>query len=114
MVERLAREGVDGVAVADATSSDAYRRLAALLIKLRLPSIGNVSDGYLLGYEYSSRAIASIAARQVERILKGAKPGDLPVEQAATFELAINLRTAKAIGLSIPSSVLLQATRLIE
>ena len=113
MVERLAREGVDGVGVGD-TPSESNRKVAALLIKLRLPSIGNASDGYLLGYEYSSDATDRIAARQVDQILKGAKSGALPIEQASTFELAINLRTAKAIGLSIPSSVLLQATKLIQ
>ena len=114
MVERLAREGVDGIVVANSPSSDAYRRLAELLIKLRLPSVGSAADGYLLGYSYSSPELSRIAARQVVQILKGAKPGDLPVEQVSTFELEINLRTAKALGLSIPSSVLLQATRVIE
>ena len=114
MLERLVREGVDGVGVADAPTSDAYRSVAAQLIKLRLPSVGNTSDGFLLEYGYSSPAIARVAAKQVDRILKGAKPADLPVEQVANFELEINLRTAKAIGLSIPSSVLIQATKLIQ
>jgi putative ABC transport system substrate-binding protein len=79
-----------------------------------VPSIGDASQGFLLGYDYSSTASARVAAKQVDEILKGAKPGDLPVEQDSTFELAINLRTAKALGLSVPSSVLLQATMLIE
>lgn len=114
IVERLAREGVDGIVVANSPSSDAYRRLAELLIRLRLPSVGSAADGYLLGYSYLSPELPRIAAKQVVQILKGAKPGDLPVEQVSTFELEINLRTAKALGLSIPSSVLLQATRVIE
>ena len=79
-----------------------YRKLAELLIKLRLPSIGNPSAGYLLSYGVSSPAVARLAAKQVDQILKGAKPADIPVEQVSTFELEINVRTAKAIGLSIP------------
>lgn len=114
LVEKLAREGVDGVALPDAPSSDAFRSLAALLIKLRLPSLGNPSDGFLLRYQASSADMARIAAKQIDRIFKGARPANVPIEQISTFELEINMRTARALGLAIPSSVVLQATRLIQ
>jgi putative ABC transport system substrate-binding protein len=114
IVERLRQEGVDGVALPDAPLREDYRRLAELLIKLRLPSIGETANGYLLSYGFSPAGIARIAAKQVAQLLRGAKPAQVPVEQISSFELLINLRTAKALGLSIPSSLLLQATRLVE
>ena len=54
------------------------------------------------------------AAYYVDRILKGARPGDLPIEQTREFDLAVNLKTAKALGLRVPESILLQASRVME
>jgi putative ABC transport system substrate-binding protein len=75
---------------------------------------GFVEEGGLVGYSPSTRGLGRQAARLVDRILKGAKPADLPVEQPTTFELILNLKTAVALGLTIPQSVLLRADRLIE
>ena len=70
--------------------------------------------GGLLSYGPNFSDLYRSAADQVSRILKGAKPADMPVEQATTLELVISLKTAKALGLTIPSSFRLRANRMIE
>ena len=96
-----------------------YRELIIdLAARLRLPAIYKyrhfVASGGLISYgEKTDDAILG-AASYVDRILRGAKSGDLPVQQPTTFELVINLRTAKALGLSIPESFLLRADEVIE
>ena len=94
------------------------QQIADLANKHRLPSIfGNgssVEAGGLMGYIGSRSANFLRAANYVDKILKGAKPADLPVEQSETFELVVNLRTAKALGLTIPQAVLLRADEVIE
>ena len=79
--------------------------------------VGNSVDvvsGGLMAYSPDAAEIASRTAAQLARILKGAKPGDLPVEQPTKFELVVNLKTAQALGIKIPQSILLQATKVIE
>ena len=94
------------------------KRIADLAIKNRLPSMyhGNtwVESGGLMSYSTDELAIYRRAATYVDKILKGAKPTELPVEQPTKFEFVINLKTAKALNLTIPQSVLFRADRVIK
>jgi putative ABC transport system substrate-binding protein len=104
--------------VGDAMVVTNLKRIADLAAKSRLPSIFNISDfadaGGLVTYGPDRSDMYRRAATFVDKILKGAKPGELPVEQPTKFELVINLKTAKAIGLAIPQELLLRADRVIE
>lgn len=94
------------------------RRIAENAVKNRLPTIGTIRRwaeiGFLMSYGASFQDIYRRAATYVDKILKGAKPADLPVELPTQFELVINLKTAKALGLAIPPSLLLRADKVIE
>jgi putative ABC transport system substrate-binding protein len=94
------------------------KRIVGFALKSRLPSMYNstevVEAGGLMSYRADQADNYRRVAYYVDRILKGAKPGDLPVEQPTKFELVINLKTAKQIGLTIPPEVLARATRLIK
>jgi putative ABC transport system substrate-binding protein len=92
--------------------------VVSLAAKLRLPAIypalEYVRDRGLIAYAADQRQNIRRAAHFVDRILKGAKPGDLPVEQPTKFELVINLKTAKALGLTIPPALLARADEVID
>jgi putative ABC transport system substrate-binding protein len=93
-------------------------RIAQLAAKARLPVISAWHEfpkaGGLISYGTNVAAMFYRAATYIDRILKGAKPSDLPVEQTTTFELVINLKTAKALELTIPQALLLRADHVIE
>jgi putative ABC transport system substrate-binding protein len=94
------------------------RRIAAFALANRLAVMGFArefaEDGTLLAYGASLPGLYRRAAYFVDKILRGAKPADLPVEQPTTFELAINLKTANRLGLAIPQSLLQRADHVIE
>lgn len=106
------------VLLADPTIVGHRRRVAELAAKYRLPAIFTGSAyaeaGGLMAYGANAPAMFRRAADYVDRILKGAKPGDLPVEQPTKFELVINGKTAKALGLTIPQALLIMADKVIE
>jgi putative ABC transport system substrate-binding protein len=116
----MAHERVGAVVILpDPMLRSGRTRLSELAAKHRLPSIFPIppegeSVGGLISYGPSLRTNFRRAATYVDQILKGAKPGDLPIQQPTAFELVINLKTAKALGLTIPASLLQRADQVIE
>jgi putative ABC transport system substrate-binding protein len=106
------------ITVAGSLLNSYQKQIADLAIKNRLPSMHERSDyveaGGLMSYSANDAASSRRAANYVDKILKGAKPGDLPVEQPTKLDLVINLKTAKQIGLTIPPNVLARADRVIR
>jgi putative tryptophan/tyrosine transport system substrate-binding protein len=116
--EGMAASHVDSVVVTeDGEFAPNFRTIAELALHKRLPSIGAKEYGEaggLVGYGANILALYRRAAYFVDRILKGAKPADLPVEQPTRFELIVNLKTAKTLGLEFPPTLLARADEVIE
>jgi putative ABC transport system substrate-binding protein len=115
----MTRERVGAVVMLPDPMLGSHRtRLAELSMKLRLPSISsfreNTENGCLISYGPSLAANFRRAASFIDRILKGAKPGELPIEQPTTFEMVVNLKTARALALTIPPALLARTDRVIE
>ncbi|MFN8633945.1 MAG: ABC transporter substrate-binding protein [Chloroflexota bacterium] len=117
--ETAVRERADGLfALAGPWITTNATRIAELAVRCRLPSMWQPTDaasrGGLMAYGANRPDMARRAATYVDKILKGAKPADLPIEQPTTFDLAINLRTAQALGLTFSHAILAQATEVIQ
>ena len=115
----ILRDRPDGLIVLpDSRMAPHIARIVQFSAKNRLPAVYGSSDfvgvGGLMSYAGDFREGWRVAARYVDKILKGAKPVDLPVEQPTKLELVINLKTAKALGLTIPQTLLLRADQVIE
>jgi putative ABC transport system substrate-binding protein len=115
----MARERVNALLVVNDPMFFGQRgRIADLAAKARLPGIYEWREfseaGGLMSYGANLSEMYRRLATYVDKILRGAKPGDLPVEQPTKFELVINLKTAKALGLKIPQSVLIRANEVIQ
>ncbi len=115
----MSQQGVDSLIVGASPENLRHRRLIAeLAAEARLPAIyqfrESIEAGGLMAYAFDVTDMFRRAAGYVDLILKGANPGDLPIQQPTRFELVINLKTAKALGLTFPPSILVRADEVIE
>jgi len=115
----MTRERVEALIVNDHPANYAHRRLIAdLASQARIPAIAALRDfpaaGGLMAYAADTLAIFRAMAQYTDRILRGTKPGDLPFQEPTKYEFVINLKTAKALGLTIPQSLLLRADQVIR
>jgi putative ABC transport system substrate-binding protein len=114
----MAEERVSAVFVAASSLTRGERRLGELALQHRFPTMfgarENVLAGGLMSYSPNHAELTRRAAIYIDKILRGAKPADLPVEQASKYELVISLKAAEALGLTVPPSLLVQADEVIE
>ena len=118
LVVGLERQGIDALAVTSITLLAYRKRVIAAIDKTRLPAIYGTSEyveaGGLMSFGPNQSESFRKAASYIDRILKGAKPGDLAVEQSETLEMTVNLSAAQALGISIPQQVLMRVDRVIN
>ena len=115
----MVQEHVDAVIIGDQTEHGSYRQLIVDLVRAaKLPAIFPFREyfeiGALMAYGPSGSDIYRRLAGYIDQILKGARPGDLPIYLQSRFELLVNLATAKALGLTIPPSLLVRADEVVE
>jgi putative ABC transport system substrate-binding protein len=115
----MTQEGANGLIVSHEAENITHRELIVqLTAQVRLPAIYSYPEmaqiGGLMGYGADPTELLRHSADQIDQIFKGAKPADMPFEQPTKFELALNLKTAKALGLAIPQSLLYRADEVIE
>jgi putative ABC transport system substrate-binding protein len=118
-LSRLATEGIQGLVMLPfALFGSQQGRILTFSLAQRWPVVATAGswavNGALLAYGPDQLALHRRAAWYVDRILKGAKPGDLPIEQPTTFELVVNMKTAKALGLTMPPEIMVRVTQVIE
>jgi len=118
-LEVAAKARAQGVyAIATNTIVSQRRRVAEIALSHRLPSISELTllanAGFLIGYGADLEALGRRAATYVDKILKGARPGDLPIERPTDLELVVNLKTARALGMTVPEALMLRVNRVIE
>ncbi len=116
---RLAEAKVQALVLLPSSRHSSFQpKIIGLAMAQRWPVVGTLPAtarlGGLFSYGADRDALIRRSAHYVERILKGAKPGDLPIEQPTTFEMVLNMKTAKTLGITIPQSILIRATEVIE
>ena len=117
--DRAAREGLHGVVILSSPLMNAQRsQITSLALQMRLPTISLFTlfprSGGLMAYGPNLPEMYKRAATYIDKILKGAKVGDLPIERPSRFEFVVNVKTAKAMGLTLPSTLLFQADEVIQ
>jgi putative ABC transport system substrate-binding protein len=118
-LQAMDRERPDALVIlADPLTLSQRLRIVEYAAQVRIPAMYEVSQfvdaGGLMSYGPDTDKLVARAAGYVDKILKGAKPGDLPIEQPDRFELVINVKSAKQLGITLPQSILLQADRVIQ
>jgi putative ABC transport system substrate-binding protein len=117
--EQMARQRIDGLVIALTPFTGTHTpEIGELVAKHRLPAIGDAPGlldfGLMISYSIDWPEVERKAARTIHKILMGARPADLPIEQVEKFDFVINLKTARALGVHIPTSVRLRATKVID